>query len=950
MIRFIKSKFKNKKWLNFGLLIGVILLSSFLSVYPMFREGSLNKLLAMLFDESIETTGTFPAAVKRNGKLVNSDFKDVDGVIAKMNDYEQTWNEYFEIPAVERQQVLYSVPVVSSLEFNQRNCAFGLAYAPALEEHTDVLYGVRAEEASTSTDANVKAALAKGDVPCMISQKCMDQYNLVVGETFIQKSRVWEDGEGTEFVIVGIIGEKDEPSLYWFNSLESYDFYMFLSKDDFNGIMKANSSAQTFYDEIVLYDYTKINSKNAGKIKEYIDQFNELDDSISINFRDLLVSYSTSEKTISLILATFELPIVMLLLLFLYMISDLILKMETTEIAMLKSRGVTRKKIIKLYILQSSIIAGAGCILGLPLGYVFCKIGAGTNAFLSFSFKNVAIYKPTLGMLLFALMAFVMSVLFMSIPVIGLSKLTIIDRKGSRIDTKGKSFWEKYFIDVILLAISSYLLFNYYKQRSAMALDIIAGGSVDPIIFLDSTLFIFACGLVFLRFIHYIVKLIYKVGQKKWSPSAYVSFLQIIRTAKKQGFISVFLVTTIAMGVFNSSLARTVNENMKQRTVYNIGADMVVKENWKMTVIRGGTDNIIWYYDEPDFGRYKLLSDYGVKQTTTVLFDENVDITASTGKTEMKSTLMGIDTKAFGEIAHMQDGVTSVHWYNYLNELAKEPTGVLISKNYADKYDIAVGDSVSYSRYSPISSKEKTGTVKGKVVGIVEAFPGYQSVVYESDEEGVVKERDNYLVVANYANVKNSFPVTPVTSVWMKLDEKADEQAIVDKMNEMGMNIKSVTSLSDKIKYQQNTAMLQITNGMFSVGFVISLLICGVGFLIYWILTIKERELIYGIYRAMGMSMKEIVKMLVLEQIFGSFLAALAGFGTGYIATVLFAKLITIVYLPYKHNIPIGLCLTFSDNVKMLVIIGLAFVACFVVISRIVRGMNITQALKLGSD
>lgn len=949
MIRFIKRKLQNKKWLNFGLLIGVILLSSFLSVYPMFREGSLNKLIVMLFDESIAANETFPATFKRNGQVLCSDFTSVDMIIDKMNEYETTWTQYLDIPVVERQQVIYSSACVSQLELEASSKALAATYVPELESKTKLVYGVRANDASSSQDENVKKALAAGALPCNISQKGMDLYNLSVGEMIIPKSRTWDsESSGLKYVVVGIIEEADEPSIFWFNSLASYDFYMFLTKEDMDKVILSNPNANMFYDEIVMFDYTAINSKNAKNIEKYVKDFMELDKNLSVNFLDLLVSFSSSEKSISLILATFELPIIMLLLLFLYMISDLILKMETTEIAMLKSRGVKRIKIIWLYVLQSSVIAGAGSIIGLPIGYLLCKIGAGTNAFLSFSFKNVTIYKPTPGMLLFALAAFALAVLFMTIPVFKLSKLNIIDRKGSRIDSKGKSFWEKYFIDLILLAISSYLLFNYYKQRTAMALDIISGGSVDPVIFLDSTLFIFAFGLVFLRLIHYAVKLIYKLGRRGWSPSAYVAFLQIIRTAKKQGFISVFLVTTIAMGVFNSSLARTVNENMKQRTIYNVGADMVVTEKWKMTVMGGG-DTLIWYYDEPDFGRYKLLSDCGVVQSTPVLFDENVDITAG-GKTEMKSTLMGIDTKAFGEIAHMKDGVTNVHWYNYLNELAKEPTGVLISKNYADKYDVKVGDYISYSRYSPISSKEKTGTVKGKVVGIVEAFPGYQSVVYETDDAGKIKERDNFLVVANYANVKNNFPVTPVTSMWMKLDDKADEQVLRDKMNEMGMNIKSITSLEEKITLQQNTAMLQITNGMFSIGFVISLLICGVGFLIYWILTIKERELIYGIYRAMGMSMKEIVKMLILEQIFGSFLAAVAGFGTGYIATALFAKLITIVYLPYKHNIPIGLCLTFSDNIKMIFIIGFAFVACFVVISRIVRGMNITQALKLGSD
>ena len=98
-----------------------------------------------------------------------------------------------------------------------------------------------------------------------------------------------------------------------------------------------------------------------------------------------------------------------------------------------------------------------------------------------------------------------------------------------------------------------------------MSLEIISNGNVDPIVFLDSSLFILGCGLVALRLIHYIVRLIYKIGQKKWKPAQYVAFLQIIRSSRKQGFISVFLVMTIAMGIFNANLARSVNVNMEDR-------------------------------------------------------------------------------------------------------------------------------------------------------------------------------------------------------------------------------------------------------------------------------------------------------------------------------------------------------------------------------------------------
>ena len=90
--------------------------------------------------------------------------------------------------------------------------------------------------------------------------------------------------------------------------------------------------------------------------------------------------------------------------------------------------------------------------------------------------------------------------------------------------------------------------------------------------------------------------------------------------------------------------------------------------------------------------------------------------------------------------------------------------------------------------------------------------------------------------------------------------------------------------------------------------------------------------------------------MLIIEQVFSSLLAASAGFLVGMITTFLFTKLISIVYLPQMHNIAISIFIEAQDSIKMLCIIAAVFIACFIVIRRIVKNMNITKGLKLGAD
>ena len=948
MLNFIRYKITNKKLLNCSLLVGVIMLAGFLCVYPMFREGSLNRLIQTMFVEQAKETREYPCAIYYTGSVSNDRFESVDKICEEMDGIEKKWAEGLTCPKINSQRILYVKTGNADTTFGSKSRVVSIGTIPNLYDYADLLYGVKAEDAANSTNDMVKEALAGGAYPCVISQSVMDRYGLVVGETLSFKFKMYSGADTASFIVTGIVEEKEDDNYFWHNRLEDYKDLLILPYDVYDDVVRKNEINETFYDLAVMYDYTYINSVNAISYRGFLKWLNNEDKAVKNNFSNILGSYLIQEKSISLILFAFELPIVALMLLFLYMISSRILEMETTEIAMLKSRGVSRIKIIGVYVLQSSIIALIGCLIGLPVGYAMCKMAASTNAFLSFSIKDVSIYEPVVSMILFVILAFVLAVLFMTLPVIGLSKLTITERKGLRISSSGTPLWQKYFFDIALLIVSGYLLYNYYKQKDAMAVQIISGGAVDPVIFLDSSLFILACGLLFLRLTGYLVRLIYHIGKKKWKPAGYVAFLQIIRNAKRQGFITVFLVMTIAMGVFNANLARTVNENVEKRTNYNIGTDYVIQERWILTTIKLQSGEFTWKYKEPDYERFKLSQDYGIESLTKVMIDESTDIKVG-DKLEVGNMLMAISTKEFGETAVLEGNVNDEHWFNYLNALGRTPKGVLISSNLAKKYDLQEGDSIHYLRYSPLDPKKADLDTSAVICGIVDAFPGYESTVYETQSDGSIEPRERYLIVANLQTVINNRRITPY-QVWMRLSQDADTEKIEEALRANKIDIKSVSDRSKTIQNQRDSSMIQITNGMFSIGFIISLLICAAGFLIYWILTIKEREMLYGIYRAMGMSMGEIVTMLVTEQIFSSLLAALSGFAVGGISTLLFTKLISIVYLPRRHNLPIEIFIKAQDSIKMIIIIGAAFAVCFYIISRILKNMNITSALKMGED
>jgi len=928
MFGFVINKLKNRKWLNLCLLMGVALFIALFVCHPMFEKGAGNQILDRLFTDHATQQNEFPAQMSREGTYAVADYPDSQSVLDKLSGYEKKWTEYVDINKVSSQQLITLSGGRADTEFGGLNHYFTIGYLPGLSEYVDV----------------VKSQTDTATFECSISEKTMDHYGLVAGEKIYLHV---PDGSGKKeisFVISQICREKDINDPYWAKTLSDMGDVIFVSQDVFDEMMQYYSEDNISYSDFLMLDYRQINTENASLYDGYMEQFKDADKLYNDNIRDTLERFFTQQKTIKLMLWALELPCLVLLILFIRMISAQILSLEENDILVLRSRGATKLQVFILYLQQSGIIAFAGCVLGIVLGYIMCRAAASTDGFLRFTAKDIGTYRFVWQMLVYAVAAAVIMVLFITVPVWKKSKDAISERSRERISKK-KPLWEKCFIDVILLALSAYLLYNYNKQKSTLAISVLENRSIDPVMILDNSLFIFAVALLCVRLTGLIILLVDRLFKKRFSPAMYASFLQLKRTRYNQGFLAVFLIMTVAGGIFDANMARTMNSNMEKRIVYNVGCDAIYNEDFRLRIQKNKDGSVSWMYDEPDFGKYESLKNEGICDgVTRVLEDERVDISAGSGSIS-DAYLMAINTKEFGETAKLQsdqnDDINDAHWFNYLNELAKEPDGVIISSNLAKALGLKVGDSLNYPRYVPeaVDDDQIYASENAKVCAIVKGFPGYERYTYETDAEGNVTEQEKYLIVANYATVVEKFGMTPY-SVWMNLSKGKTVDDIY----------KNLTSAQQLIDENKNSATVQITNGMFTLSFILSLIVCSVGFLLYWVMTLKQRELQFGIYRAMGMRMREVKAMLLNEQIFLSFLPLLAGAGIGITATAMFVRLISIIYLPQKHNIGVNVYIYQSDMLELAGVLFVAVAVCYVVISRLLKSMKIAQALRLGED
>ena len=943
MLRFIFTKIKNKYRLYLALLAGVISMIAVCGVIMMLRKGSLDRLIQSEFTSYNETEGKFPSVVSRTGSVVlDSDEDAAETALSGLKSYEDTWDSYLSLPVVNEQRIVWMKGRRSIFSYRGDSGYLDIAFMDTdyNGSHFELLDGTFPKDAEE---------LPQDHYWCLIDRHTMDVNHFVVGETLTMNELDGPEDEPVVFHIAGIVKEAGTEDYFWQRSLFSSGLMLYVEREDFSKIAAEHHMEKALYETLRVYDYRKITVENLNAVRDYLEQFKEQDENLTENFSALLTEAAQKGVSVKAVLYAISVPLLLLVFIFISMIAVRIVSSETGEIAMLHSRGMSRGRIILIYFIQSVILAAVSFGPGLLLGYGVGLLTASATGFLTFSGDAVAGYGIYPGMILVSGLAAFIAAIIMLIPVIPGSGSTVIEQKNKR-HKSGLPLWEKFFLDVALLGVSIYFLYNFTRQMDQLKLSVLAGEGIDPMIFLTSTFFLIAMGLLILRLVSYLVRLLFRIGKKRFSPAVYAAFLQIIRTRKGSGVISVFLVLTIAMSIFNANMARTVSANQEARIAYNIGTDVVVSENWQLRVLSQDHPQR-WMYNEPDFAAYRSLVEEGLAESVTRVVRDDRTVIQVGRKGQDIGTLMAVNTKEFGETARLREDLTEEHWFTYLNDLSQTTNGVLISRNLAEKYELSVGDTLTYSRYSPVEADYSYASSAGVVMGILDAFPGYETVEYVYNEAGELTERERYLIVANYSGVTGTFERTPY-SVWIRTSHSLEEirNALTEKLSPANRTIGSMVGYREKIREMQDSSMIKITNGLFTLNVLVALLLCVLGYLIHWITSIRDRALLFGIYRAMGISMREVSRMLTLEQLFLSLGPFLAGIGAGTIATFLFSKLFSVVYLPEKHAVELEMYISGMDFARLAVIIGGAMLICFIIIRQIVRRMKITEALKLGED
>lgn len=946
-------KMARNRWLVASLLAGMLCCIALTSSMPIYKNAVLQYMLVQDMDRSYAETGNHPGVVSLDVSMRTDDPKLQAAIVKRFDTY---WSSHITDGQLQLEQ---DQRIMETVRF---------ALAPADPTRVDPSVQ-RSAKFAARTGLEEKIRIVDGKLPAqepvdgvyevMVTDNALVELKMLLGQEFIiDDPRV--NRQDIRVRPVAVIAENDLNDVYWSRSgLQQERNTLFMPDELFARdfvedapivFSKIAGLAAADYSIFELETAAFMIGLKSSMAADMMAQYNySVSTSLWIPGADAMTAYADREATLRNLLWSLNVPLFILIAFYLYMVTGMLIERQKSEIAVLRSRGATRMHIMGIYAMEFGILAFLALLIGPWLGAGFTRVLGSTSTFMSFVNRGALNVEMSLESWLYAAGAAGAAWIVGLVPVFLATRASIVDQKRAKAREGKRPAWQTFGLDLILIGVAfyGYYLFNQ-RMRDLVQLGLDGKSlSADPLLYTVPTLFIIGAGLLLIRIYPLAVALVYRIGRKRWAPQHYSTLLLVSRRNRIYHGLMLFLVLTIGTGVYNANTARTINGNMEDQIWYAGGSDIILRQHWQNDApppaapgAAGPSQPVTApsriSYLEPPFELIENLP--GVERAAKVFTKDEADAWFGTKSGSVR--LMGIETDAFGEAAWMKDGLLPYHFYEYLNVMAPDARAVLISKTAADYFGAKTGDvlDVGWQGIRPM---------RVTVYGIIDYFPSFNP--NPSSVRGNPNDPSPMLIVGHLETIQNDLSMEPYDA-WVKLEPGADRQELLAAIEANNIRLERFEDTIGLIAQSRMDPFRMAVNGVMSLGFIVSLVISFIGFMLFWLLSLQGRMLQLGIYRAMGISFRQLLGMLLIEQVLTTGAGFLIGIATGLTAGRIFVPLFQLSFDPGKIVPPFSVISDNADLIRLAFSTAFMLAAALIILAWLLKRMNIYQAVKLGED
>lgn len=654
--------------------------------------------------------------------------------------------------------------------------------------------------------------------------------------------------------------------------------------------------------------------------------------------KDALLQHRDQVRLLTVTLALFSVPLLGLLAYFILQVTAMVVQRQQQEIAILRSRGSSRIEVVGLLLGEGLWLSGTALLAGVPLGLAAAQLITWTTSFLRFAPAPGPPVRLLAASWLHGILVLALAIPALLLPALRSSGRTIIAYKQARGRSTGKPFWQRMFLDILLLPPALYG-YQQLRLRRGIAVPGIAQAADDPfrnpVLMLAPVLLVFALALLALRLIPYLFGLLLRFLDRLRGVAFLLALRFLVRTPRSYNAPVLLIALTLSLAAFTASMAATLDHHSDDRARYRAGAD--IRLTYTPTAAAGSASSLGGGPSAAAASADYLLvpvDEYlkvpGVKAVTRAA-SSTVFVGPSETSTE-KGTFLGVDPQTLA-------GVLSKSWRGdyaadslgaLMNRLATNPAAALIPTTYAAAHSLRTGDRIVIE----LNNLGETRRVPFVIAGTVDYFP----TLYPENGPFVIGNLEY-----SFEQQGGAYPF----DIWLALASGAPAEPIAAEAMGYGLSIAPETPgallAADRLRPERQGLF-----GLLSIGFMAAALVTILGFLAHTLLSFQQRLVELGMLRAIGLRTGQLAALLICEQVLVVGAGAGIGTGAGVLASRLFVPFLQVRAEAFPDTPPFLAQIAWQEIALIYGIAGVLLLATVGMTLVLSRRMRLFEVIKLG--
>ena len=685
----------------------------------------------------------------------------------------------------------------------------------------------------------------------------------VASETGLRLGDMLLDSSGYEYLIVGILEQLDPLSDIWWGDPTAFQITRQPGTNEdtiFIPLIVNQLAIQEYFPDYnrtwrILIDRTKINQKNSQlwetnilSLKARL-QTDRAD--ITSDLPNLLLNFRENQSTIRMVLLLLGSQSLIFVLYTLTLIASAVLEHTQGEISTMIGRGASTWQLLAMLSVEWGYLT---ILAGFLLGPLVSTIALKAWAMITGSTYVTDITAETL---LYSMIGAVLGWITLMVSAIPIVRRNILEWRQRLSRAERSSRWSKFYLDIFLVILGAVIFWQLSTSGSFVVSRMREMPQADPLLLLSPTILLVAGSMVLLRVFPYIIQGITWFVRTSRSLIIPLGLSRLARNPLRPNQIVLLIGVAFGMLMFMSTYDQSLGNNQREIAHYLSGADLRITQS--------------------DLSQAELLELPGVNQVSQAL---RLSLSTNSGRI---FTLLAIDSQTFAKIASYPTGMTylsmgaitqALHWDGPAN--APESDNIYSNNPYVNTPNASRAIPAIYSQAAIPPNKGvgdnlqilvQVSPVDLSVRGVINEFPTLTKSFIIVDIAALQSLLD--LNTSSFHNSKE---------LWLAIDPTYHDELV----STLSQKTTILADSHQELVTIQNNAYTEGARRAFTLNAYTLAFLSIAGFILLNYFSAQQRRFEFGILRAAGTSVRQVIALLVNDGVISILLGLTVGVGIGF--------------------------------------------------------------------